>query len=73
MRSTNLEVAHLLGLSKSAISMLRSGRRKPSVDTMERVAEIYGWSVVDQFNAKRAGTYAAELTARTVSTAEPSE
>ncbi len=65
MMIPNAEVARLLGLSKSAVSMLRSGRRSPSIDTMERVAEVYGWTVADQFEAKRGGWYAAELTRRT--------
>lgn len=39
------ELARQLNLSKSAISMLETGKRKPKLDTIKKLAEILQVSV----------------------------
>lgn len=41
-------VAEKLGMSISGVSLLRSGRRQPSMETMETVEDALGWPLCDQ-------------------------
>lgn len=60
---TNQEVGERIGLTHSSVSRLRSGARLPSVPTMARIQEVYGWSVQEQVEARGRGTYADEFEA----------
>lgn len=41
-------VADKLDMSISGVSLLRSGKRQPSMETMEAVEEKFGWELCDQ-------------------------
>lgn len=58
---TNSEVGAALGLTHSGVSRIRSGKRLPSIDRMNHIAEFYGWGVEAQMEARAAGTYATEF------------
>ena len=45
---TNGWVAERMNYSRSGVSLLRSGNRQPTLDTMEEVAKAFGWPVEDQ-------------------------
>lgn len=51
---TNGQVAEALGLSESGVSRLRSGDRLPSLEVMQKIETVYGWSVQGQSNARQA-------------------
>lgn len=46
--ATNPEVGKRIGLSYSGVSLIRSGKRYPSLAVMRKIREAYGWSVADQ-------------------------
>lgn len=46
---TQEELARRVGTTKSAISRLESGRHKPNVDTLNRVARAFGKRLVISF------------------------
>lgn len=52
-------VADKIGFSIAGVSLLRSGRRGPSIPTMEVLEKAFGWSMSDQINARK--DYAAAL------------
>lgn len=54
---TNSQVAEALGLSESGVSRLRSGDRLPSLEVMQKIETVYGWSVQGQSNARQAGDW----------------
>lgn len=54
---TNGEVAEALGLSESGVSRLRSGDRLPSLQVMQTIETVYGWTVQGQSNARQAGEW----------------
>ncbi len=54
---TNGQVAEALGLSESGVSRLRSGDRLPSLEVMQKIETVYGWSVQGQSNARQAGDW----------------
>ena len=54
---TNGEVAEALGLSESGVSRLRSGDRLPSLQVMQTIETVYGWTVQGQSNARQAGDW----------------
>jgi transcriptional regulator with XRE-family HTH domain len=54
---TNSQVAEALGLSESGVSRLRSGDRLPSLDVMQTIEKVYGWTVQGQSNARQAGDW----------------
>lgn len=41
-------VADKLGMSLSGVSLLRSGKRQPSMETMEAVEREFSWELCDQ-------------------------
>lgn len=45
-------VADKLGMSISGVSLLRSGKRNPSMETMEVVEREIGWPLCDQVEAR---------------------
>lgn len=47
-RATHPEVGKRLGLSAPMVSLIRNGKRYPSLNTMKRVAHVYGWPVEEQ-------------------------
>lgn len=53
----NREVAAALGLSESGASRLRTGSRLPSLDTMQVIEDVYGWTVQNQSNARKNGQW----------------
>lgn len=58
---TNQQVATDLGITHSAVSRIRSGERRPSLDLLIRIADVFGWSVDDQAYSLSYGNYAADL------------
>lgn len=58
---TNQDVAAKIGLTHSGVSRIRTGDRLPSVATMGRIQEQYGWSVQAQVEARGIGIYAAQF------------
>jgi len=58
---TNEEIAQKIGLSHSGVSRIRNGHRLPGIETMQKIQEVYGWSVQTQVDARSRGTYAAEF------------
>ncbi|HEY4026992.1 MAG TPA: helix-turn-helix transcriptional regulator [Candidatus Dormibacteraeota bacterium] len=62
---TQEELARRIGTTKSAISRLESGRHKPNVDTLNRVARAFGKRLVIRFED------AEELTGGVGAAAEP--
>jgi len=60
---TNESVARRIGLTNAGVSRIRRGNRIPSNSRMRLIEAEYGWSIVDQYMAKRGGTYAAEFEA----------
>ncbi len=73
MRPTNQELADRLGLTHSGISRIRSGSRLPSIEVMDQLDKLYGWSVVKQIRARQTGTYAQELEAVLAETTGPGD
>lgn len=53
----NRDVAEPLHLSHSGVSRLLSGRRSPSLETMQDIETVYGWTVQAQSDAKRDGVW----------------
>lgn len=45
-------VADKLGMSISGVSLLRAGKRNPSMETMETVEREIGWPICDQVEAR---------------------
>ena len=75
---TNSQVAEALGLSESGVSRLRSGDRLPSLDVMQKIEDVYGWTVQGQSNARKddgwtRGFLAVLQTAAEEATEEPSD
>lgn len=56
---TNSEVGDKLGLTHSGVSRIRSGKRLPSIDRMNHIAEAYNWDIESQMQARADGVYAA--------------
>lgn len=61
----NHDVAEALGLHHSMISRIRAGSRRPSIETMDRVRELTGWSMDAQMRARNDGTYPEQFATRT--------
>lgn len=45
---THTEVAAALKLSVSGVSRLRAGKRAPSKELIQRIADTYAWPLCDQ-------------------------
>lgn len=60
---TNDALGELLGVSHAMVSRYRSGDRLPSIEVMDKIREVYGWSIDDQVAARNAGTYHEEFSA----------
>lgn len=60
---TNQAVADRIGITHSAVSRIRSGDRLPSFDVMRVIAEVYGWDLQSQSDARILGSYASEFEA----------
>jgi transcriptional regulator with XRE-family HTH domain len=58
---TNEELAGLLGVSHATVSRIRSGDRLPSLQVMQKIRELYGWTLDEQWDARNAGTYADQF------------
>lgn len=58
---TNEQVGRDLGVTHSAISRIRSGKRHPSVTLMRRIEKTYGWKGDAQLRVFGSQTYAAEF------------
>lgn len=54
---TNEALGELLGISHATVSRIKSGHRLPSLEVMDKIRELYGWSLDDQTDARNAGTY----------------
>lgn len=61
---SNEVVGQLLGVSHATVSRYKSGDRLPELDTMAKITEVYGWTLDDQYQARKNGTYASEFTSR---------
>lgn len=64
-RVYNHDVAEALGLHHSMVSRIRGGSRRPSIETMDRVRELTGWSMDAQMRARNDGSYAEQFDVRT--------
>lgn len=54
------EVADYLGITRQAYSHYEVGRRKPDYETLLKLAEFYGVSVLDLLEAEKAPTQEGE-------------
>lgn len=45
---THRWVADKIGFSIPGVSLIRTGRRIPSLDTMDLIEQVFGWPVCDQ-------------------------
>lgn len=54
---TNEALGELLGISHATVSRIKSGHRLPSLEVMDKIRELYGWSLDAQTDARNAGTY----------------
>ncbi len=61
---SNEEVGHRLGVSHATVSRYKSGDRFPTIDILAKIAEVYDWSIDDQYAARQKGTYANEFAER---------
>lgn len=57
--ATNAAVGAELDLTQSAVSRIRSGTRYPSIRSIKRIAQVYGWPVEEQLKLipAESGTY----------------
>lgn len=53
-----VEAAEVLGCSPATVSRICSGERTPSLDLMYEIRRVLAWSVQQQADEVRAGTYA---------------
>lgn len=60
---TNEALGELLGISHATVSRIKSGHRLPSLEVMDKIRELYGWSLDDQTDARNEGTYAERFQA----------
>jgi transcriptional regulator with XRE-family HTH domain len=68
---TNEELGELLGISHATVSRIKSGHRLPSLGVMDKIRELYGWSIDDQTDARNGDTYAIEFNQRVANRAVP--
>ena len=61
-RVSQQEVADYLGITRQAYSHYEVGRRKPDYETLLKLAEFYGVSVLDLLEAEKAPTVEGERT-----------
>lgn len=61
---SNETVGQLLGVSHASVSRYKSGDRLPELDVMAQVAQVFSWSLDEQYSARKNGTYADEFTER---------
>lgn len=54
-------VAKKLGITIPMVSLIRSGKRRPSLGGMNNIEFIFGWKVSDQVQAVRDGKYQQEF------------
>lgn len=54
---TNQKVAEDLKITHSAVSRIRSGDRRPSLEVMLRIMDLYGWSLEVQALSWSLGLY----------------
>jgi transcriptional regulator with XRE-family HTH domain len=54
-------VAERMGYSISGVSLLRNGGRRPTIDTMELIEEVFEWPILDQVQARRDGKFPDEF------------
>ena len=59
-RVSQQEVADYLGITRQAYSHYEVGRRKPDYETLLKLAEFYGVSVLDLLEAEKAPTSEGE-------------
>ena len=59
-RVSQQEVADYLGITRQAYSHYEVGRRKPDYETLLKLAEFYGVSVLDLLEAEKAPTVEGE-------------
>lgn len=55
------ELARELDVAESTVSRLLSNERRPGWDLVERIEDVLGWSVGDQADEVRCGTYGQVL------------
>lgn len=61
-RVSQQDVADYLGITRQAYSHYEVGRRKPDYETLLKLAEFYGVSVLDLLEAEKAPTQEGERT-----------
>lgn len=51
-KPTHQTVADELDLTVATVSRIRTGARLPSLETMQKIAELTGWSINDQAESR---------------------
>jgi transcriptional regulator with XRE-family HTH domain len=68
---TNEALGGLLGISHATVSRIKSGTRLPSLEVMNKIRELYNWTIDDQTDARTNGTYAEQFCARVANRTTP--
>lgn len=60
------EAAKALGVSQATVSRIARGNRRPSMDLIEKIRSVFGWTIESQADALRESTarYAVEFKMR---------
>lgn len=58
---THDRLAKLLDLTIASVSRIRTGTRHPSLEVMTKIADLFGWPLHLQAEARSAENYAAEF------------
>lgn len=58
---TNREMGEKIGVTHSAVSRIRNGIRKPSLEVMRKIDKRFGWTVQAQSASMQKGRYAKDF------------
>jgi transcriptional regulator with XRE-family HTH domain len=61
---SNEAIGQQLGVSHATVSRYKSGDRFPELDVMAKIAELYDWTMDEQYAARQNGTFADEFNRR---------
>jgi transcriptional regulator with XRE-family HTH domain len=61
---SNEAIGQQLGVSHATVSRYKSGDRFPELDVMAKIAELFDWTMDDQYKARQTGTFADEFNRR---------
>ena len=51
------QLIHKIGLKESMVYKMKKGHRYPSFATMAKIEEVLSWSIKDQVESRKAGSY----------------